>query len=224
MSHESFLVHTDAIDILDHLRPSSADTAYLDPPFCVGTRFRARAGSGLRAVGPVAYDDQWSSLEAYLAWLEPRIVVARDALAPHGTLWLHLDQRAVHEAKSVCDRVFGRKRFRGEIVWVPGNGSKTRRGPALGHQTLLLYARGSDPIWNARDPARGRVLPYDHRSDHGIAVGNRADLRHQRRQARPSADHDDRRLQREGGIGFGRSDSVRRKFHRGCIGWLPSIC
>jgi site-specific DNA-methyltransferase (adenine-specific) len=59
----------------------------------------------------------------------------------------------VHEAKLVCDRVFGARRFRGEVIWVPGNGSKSRSGPGIGHQTLLLYARGREPIWNAKDPA-----------------------------------------------------------------------
>ena len=68
-------------------------------------------------------------------------------------MWLHLDQRAVHEAKLVCDRVFGRKRFHGEVIWVPGNGSKSKTGPGMSHQTLLLYAKGTEPIWNAKDPA-----------------------------------------------------------------------
>jgi site-specific DNA-methyltransferase (adenine-specific) len=119
----------------------------------VDKRFSARVAGGLRARGPVAYDDVWPSLEAYLAWLEPRVGTARDLLSPRGTMWLHLDQRAVHEAKQVCDHVFGAARFHGEVIWVPGNGSKSRSGPGMGHQTLLLYARGRDPIWNARDPS-----------------------------------------------------------------------
>jgi site-specific DNA-methyltransferase (adenine-specific) len=69
-------------------------------------------------------------------------------------MWLHLDHRAVHEAKVACDRVFGRGAFLGEIVWVPGNGARgARRGPAVTHQTLLLYAAGREPVWNGRDPA-----------------------------------------------------------------------
>ncbi len=36
---------------------------------------------------------------------------------------------------------------------MPGNGSKSRSGPGIGHQTLLLYARGKDPIWNGKDPS-----------------------------------------------------------------------
>jgi site-specific DNA-methyltransferase (adenine-specific) len=69
-------------------------------------------------------------------------------------MWLHLDHRAVHEAKVLCDRVFGRAAFLGEIVWAPGNGARgSRRGPGITHQTLLLYAAGRDFVWNARDPS-----------------------------------------------------------------------
>jgi len=147
------LVHGDARDLGAHVPEASADLAYLDPPFKVEKRFGARVTRGARADGPTAYDDTWGSLESYLAWLEERVAVARSLLTERGTLWLHLDARAVHEAKVVCDRVFGSARFRGEVIWVPGNGSKSRSGPGFGHQTLLLYARGKDPIWNGKDPA-----------------------------------------------------------------------
>lgn len=150
---ENVLVQGDARTIGAHLPSGSFDLAYLDPPFKVEKTFRARDGKGERARGPRAYDDVWPSLDAYLAWLEERVAVVRALLSPHGTMWLHLDARAVHEAKAVCDRVFGAERFHGEVIWVPGNGSKSRRGPGIGHQTLLLYARGPRPIWNGRDPA-----------------------------------------------------------------------
>jgi site-specific DNA-methyltransferase (adenine-specific) len=146
------LIRADARDLGAYVAAGSADVAYLDPPFKVEKSFSARVVKGARARGPVAYDDTWPSLEAYLAWLEERIAVARELLSPRGTLWLHLDARAVHEAKMVCDRVFGARRFRGEVIWVPGNGSKSKSGPGIGHQTLLLYARGAEPIWNGKDP------------------------------------------------------------------------
>ncbi|MDB4936042.1 MAG: hypothetical protein JWP87_3014 [Labilithrix sp.] len=147
------LVRADARELGAYVTAGSADVAYLDPPFKVEKSFGARVVKGARARGPIAYDDTWPSLEAYLAWLEERIAVARDLLSPRGTLWLHLDSRAVHEAKVLCDRVFGARRFRGEVIWVPGNGSKSKSGPGMGHQTLLLYARGADPIWNGKDPS-----------------------------------------------------------------------
>jgi site-specific DNA-methyltransferase (adenine-specific) len=148
------LVQGDAKDLGSFVAPGSADVAYLDPPFKVEKTFGARLTRGTsRARGPIAYDDTWPSLEAYLSWLEERIVAAREALSSRGTMWLHLDQRAVHEAKLLCDRIFGARRFRGEVVWVPGNGSKSRTGPGMSHQTILLYARGLEPIWNGKDPA-----------------------------------------------------------------------
>ena len=148
-------MHGDARELGEHVDAGSVDLAYLDPPFKVEKAFGARTtrGPGGRAKGPVAYDDTWPSIEGYLAWLEERVAVVRDLLSPCSTMWLHLDSRAVHEAKVMSDRIFGPARFRGEVIWVPGNGSKSRSGPGMGHQTLLLYARGKDPIWNGRDPA-----------------------------------------------------------------------
>jgi site-specific DNA-methyltransferase (adenine-specific) len=148
------LVRCDAIDLGLHVRPRSVQLAYLDPPFGVGAAFGARGHEGgARAKGPVAYEDRWPSIDAYIAWLEARVVATRDCLAPDGTMWLHLDHRCVHEAKVLCDRVFGRKAFLGEIIWLTGNGTRgARRGPGMSHQTLLLYAGGGDFIWNARDP------------------------------------------------------------------------
>lgn len=149
----NLLLFGDAIDIAAHVPAGSVELAYLDPPFCVGAAFPARPREGgHRAHGAVAYDDRWPTKEAYFAWLEPRLAVVRERLSPQGTMWLQLDHRAVHEAKGICDRVFGRHAFLGEVIWVPGNGARgPRRGPAMTHQTLLLYAPGGEFVWNARD-------------------------------------------------------------------------
>jgi site-specific DNA-methyltransferase (adenine-specific) len=152
---EGLLVRGDAVHLGRHVAARSAQLVYLDPPFCVGARFGARSREGgWRVAGRVAYEDRWPSLDAYLAWLGPRVAAARECLAGDGTMWLHLDHRAVHEAKLLCDRVFGRSAFLGEVIWAPGNGARgVRRGPGITHQTLLLYAGGRDFLWNAKDPS-----------------------------------------------------------------------
>jgi site-specific DNA-methyltransferase (adenine-specific) len=160
------LLHGDSLGLSEHVPAASAQLVYLDPPFAVGTQFlartkprqvRAHAGESAGAGNPplntnVAYDDRWPSLDAYLAWLERRIRMVRGLLSAEGTMWLHLDHRAVHEAKGLCDAVFGRARFLGEIIWVPGNGGKARRGPSVTHQTILVYAAGETFRWNGDDP------------------------------------------------------------------------
>jgi site-specific DNA-methyltransferase (adenine-specific) len=145
----------DCLDILATLASapgSRFDLIYVDPPFNAGGRRGARADRGERLSGPTAYEDHWGGLDAFMRMLEPRLAAMRSVLAENGSLWLHLDHRAVHDAKVALDRIFGPGAFRGEIIWVPGNGSRSRRGPGITHQTILVYASGRDLTWNADDP------------------------------------------------------------------------
>ena len=142
----------DAETLATFVADRSARLVYLDPPFSVGVPFRARGEDGTRRRGPVAYVDSWPSIEEYLAWLEPRLLAAWQAVAVDGSLWLHLDHRAVHDAKVHAARLFGAGSYRAEIIWVPGNGSKSRKGPGVTHQTILVFSRSKDFVWNAQDP------------------------------------------------------------------------
>lgn len=147
------IAHADAETLGSFVTAGAARLVYLDPPFSVGVPFRARGEDGTRRRGPVAYVDSWPSVEAYLAWLEPRLLAAWHALATDGSLWLHLDHRAVHDAKVHAARLFGARAYRAEIIWVPGNGSKSRKGPGTTHQTILVFAKDKNFVWNADDPA-----------------------------------------------------------------------
>jgi site-specific DNA-methyltransferase (adenine-specific) len=144
------LLQGDCIQLSDYA--PLANLVYMDPPFAVGTDFRARGSTGTRSAGPVAYHDTWKSLDDYLDWFAPRLQAAFSQLAERGSLWLQLDHRAVHEAKVLACAHFGRESFRGEVIWVPGNGSKSRNGIGVSHQTLLIFSKHPMPIWNANDP------------------------------------------------------------------------
>ncbi len=146
------LRHGDCLEVVPKLGARFA-LIYVDPPFNTGVLHRARQPHGTRAEGRVAYTDGWGGLDGFLHMLRARLAVLRDALTEHGSLWLHLDHRAVHDAKLLCDEVFGRQAFRGEIIWVPGNGGRRARGPSVTHQTLLLYAPSREFTWNHRSPA-----------------------------------------------------------------------
>lgn len=149
---EHALLHGDALDLGQRLGDRRFRLVYVDPPYGVGVTHRARVGRGARADGAAAYVDG-GDRGALLAMLRPRLAVLRGLMADDGTLWLHLDQRAVHEAKVLCDEVFGPRAFVGEIVWVPGNGA--RAGFPATHQTLLVYAArdAGDALYRADDPA-----------------------------------------------------------------------
>ncbi len=126
------------------------DLVYVDPPFSTGMKHAARVEQGSRASGEVAYHDVWGGIDGFLDMLGPRLEAVRDVLAERGSLWLHLDYRTIHEAKVLADQVFGREAFRGEIIWVPGNGARRRSGPSVTHQTIVVYAPGK-MFWNEDD-------------------------------------------------------------------------
>lgn len=129
------IVHADALEIAGTLPDGSLDAIYIDPPFGTGT---TRTGRGLR------YLDRADDPDAYVAWLSPILEHSWRTLAPHGSLFVHLDYRAVHYVKVALDRLFGRTRFVNEIIWCYSVGGKSRRGFGRKHDTILWYARGDD--------------------------------------------------------------------------------
>jgi site-specific DNA-methyltransferase (adenine-specific) len=146
----------DCLDLLPTLAKTERerfDLVYVDPPFNTRGHHGLRKGKGERARGERAYRDAWAGIDAFLAMLEPRLAAVREVMSRRGSLFLHLDHRTVHEAKVLADRVFGGAAFRGEIIWLPGNGARSRSGPSMTHQTILVYARERELIWNGEDPA-----------------------------------------------------------------------
>lgn len=160
-SKRGVLLHADAAAACDLCAPDARfDLVYLDPPYGVGATFTARTAMGEARgrkhakSGPDAYEDG-ADVDALVASLARVAGPIRERMSERATLWLHLDHRAVHDAKVALDRVFGRGAFLGEVIWVPGNGAKGR-GPSVTHQTLLLYARSAATraaaTYNGDDP------------------------------------------------------------------------
>ncbi len=141
--------HGDNLEVCARLHAEGVrcQLIYVDPPFGVGTLHGARTRKGeVRAERTTtAYDDAFVGIDPFLLALRPRLALFRDLLEPRGTLYLHLDHRTVHEAKVLSDSVFGRGAFRGEIVWVPGNGARRGDGWSPTHQTILVYTRDDRP-------------------------------------------------------------------------------
>jgi site-specific DNA-methyltransferase (adenine-specific) len=100
----------DNLEVLQALPTASVDLIYIDPPFNTGkvqerTQLKTvRSERGDRVgfqgrryesivVGKKCFIDLFDD---YLAFLEPRLVEAHRVLAPHGSLYFHVDYREVH--------------------------------------------------------------------------------------------------------------------------------
>jgi len=152
---EDLLVLGDNASALETLPEAAFDLVYMDPPFNTGRRQTRRtlsvradnAGDRFgfgerryrsRLLATLSYDDAFAD---YLAFLEPRIRRARSLLAPHGTLYLHIDYREAHYCKLLLDEVFGREAFLNELIWAYDYGGKPRRRWPAKHDTILVYVR-----------------------------------------------------------------------------------
>src|SRR6476646_9678172 len=145
----------DNLPVLERLPEGAFDLVYIDPPFNTGraqTRrsLTATADAGASRVGfggrryrtellqSLSYDDAFSG---YLGFLDPRLTRARELLAPHGTLYFHIDYREAPYCKLLLDEVFGRNACLNEIIWPYDYAAKPRRRWQAKHDTMLAYVR-----------------------------------------------------------------------------------
>jgi site-specific DNA-methyltransferase (adenine-specific) len=166
------IIYGDNLPVLESMPDGSVDLVYLDPPFNTGKAHRHtpirterseegdRTGFGGRRYRtsklttrayPDAYDD-------YLAFLEPRLVEARRALARTGSLYFHIDYREVHYCKVLLDHIFGRACFLNEVIWAYDYGGRTTRKWPPKHDNILVYVKDpKDYLFNVDEVER---IPY----------------------------------------------------------------
>jgi len=145
----------DNLEVLRSLKDESVDLIYIDPPFNTGkiqkrvqirtilseqgdrTGFQGRRYKSI-VIGSKQFVDFFDD---YLSFLEPRLIEAHRVLAPHGSLYLHLDYREVHYCKVLLDEIFGRECFLNEIIWAYDYGGRPKNRWPAKHDNILFYAK-----------------------------------------------------------------------------------
>jgi site-specific DNA-methyltransferase (adenine-specific) len=142
---EAQLLQGDCRDLMPALPAGSVRLAYVDPPFFTQREHRLSPRDNSREY---AFSDVWAGQEHYAGFLSDCLLGVRRLLADDGSLFFHCDRRAAHVARASLDRVFGASQFRSEIIWQYRRWSNARRGLLPAHQTLYLYTKGDDYVFN----------------------------------------------------------------------------
>ena len=181
VSHNRTLFLLDNLPVLRGLDSDSVDLIATDPPFNKGVgafEGTTKAGENVEFNdvwhwGDV--QDGWTeSIEkdhpsllnviwyanaaagddmgAFLCWMAVRVLEMHRVLKPTGSMYLHCDPTASHYLKAMMDAVFGRQNFRNEIVWCYSSTSQAKRWFPKKHDTILLYSKGTDWVFNPDDP------------------------------------------------------------------------
>ena len=135
-----------AMDALMATHAGAIDLVYIDPPFATGHEFERTTRVGADAEGPElrsrAYSDRWpGGVAGLLQMLDPRLRRIHRLLAPHGSLYVHVDPIVGHAVKLLLDEIFGPGCFQREIVWRVGwiSGFKARANNWIRNHDLIYF-------------------------------------------------------------------------------------
>ena len=127
----NMLIHGDnllALRALEENFKGAAKCIYIDPPYNTGNAFEH-------------YDDSVEH-SIWLSLMQRRIQLLYNLLTKDGVLFINLDENEHAYCKIICDEIFGRSNYVGDLIWQKrkGGGNDSRYF-AIDHDYILVYAK-----------------------------------------------------------------------------------
>lgn len=143
------LIRGDNAEVLTRLEAALAGRAacvYIDPPYNNNESYEH-------------YEDRWNHSE-WLSGLKSRIELLRSTLAPHGSMWISIDDAEVHHVRVMAEQVFGAENFVTTIVWNHRKSRENRKVFSNNHEYVLCFAKDKSAFKAARNglPADASIL------------------------------------------------------------------
>lgn len=159
---ENLYIVGDNLDALKHLLGSYSGKIkciYIDPPYNTGSdgfvypdNFQFNAADLSEKIGITEEEAQRilelagkSTHSAWLTFMYPRLVLARDLLSEDGVIFISIDDNEQANLKLMCDEIFGEENFEGHIHWRRRSNQPNDRTKMIGlvAEHVLTYAKNS---------------------------------------------------------------------------------
>lgn len=135
------------------------DLIYIDPPFDSKADYRTKLtlpGGDISqkptTIEQFAYSDTWKDGTAsYLRMLYPRLVLMRELLSDHGSIYVHIDWHVGHYVKVLMDEIFGKENFRNEIIWYYRRWTASSNRFQAMHDSIYYYSKSDQYTFNKID-------------------------------------------------------------------------
>jgi DNA modification methylase len=101
-----------------------------------------------------------NQMMAYLVMMTIRLIELHRVLRSTGSLYLHCDPTASHYLKIILDVIFGKNKFRNEIVWCYGSGGASKRHFSKKHDIIFYYTKGDDYTFNVNSVREPYSSPH----------------------------------------------------------------
>lgn len=102
---------------------------YIDPPYNTGK-------------DSFGYNDSFNH-SAWLTFMRNRLEIAKELLAVDGVIFISIDINEQAYLKVLCDEIFGRDNFVGEIIWETATDNNATQ-ISVEHEYVICYAKHKD--------------------------------------------------------------------------------
>lgn len=162
---QNVYISGDNLDALQHLVKSysgKVKVIYIDPPYNTGSdgfvyndkfNFTADELAKRLDVSPERAERILSmtrrgsaSHAAWLTFMLPRLLFARDLLTDDGVIFISIDDNEQANLKRLCDEVFGEDNFIAQIIIQSNKRGQTYKQIAKTHEYLLVYSKSGEAI------------------------------------------------------------------------------
>lgn len=152
LKKEQFILAPDNLDVLNNLLcdktirdNGGVDVIYIDPPYNTGN-----TSLGYR---DVREQNEW------LNFMKARLEKAYDLLSDDGIIFISIDDNMHSYLKIICDEVFGRSNFYGNIVQCKGNTQNDSKTIQRNADYVLIYCKKpSQLLLTYRNKTRKEVI------------------------------------------------------------------
>ncbi len=167
---ENLYIVGDNLDALKHLLGSYAGKIkciYIDPPYNTGSdgfvypdNFSFNAKELADTIGIEEEEAQRilnlkgkSSHSAWLTFMYPRLILARELLSDDGVIFISIDDNEQANLKMACDEVFGEENFIAQLIWERAFAPKNdARFISNSHDYVCMYTKSIDIFQIGRLP------------------------------------------------------------------------
>lgn len=160
----------DSLKILKNYYSGKINCIYIDPPYNTSSdqfvypdKFDKEEAEvlGLANLSESDFDRMDFSFKSkkshngWLAFMYPRLLLARDLLSKEGVIFISIDDNEQANLKLLCDDIFGEENFVSKFDWRKKTGANDAKDIAVVTESILLYAKNKSntiekDIW-ARD-------------------------------------------------------------------------
>ena len=186
---QNIYISGDNLDALKHLLKSYAGKIkciYIDPPYNTGSdgfvyndkfnftaeQLQTKLGIGEEKAKRILdlCKRGSASHSAWLMFMAPRLMLARDLLTEDGVIFISIDDNEQANLKLLCDGVFGEENMIANFIVIRSEGGGLAKNAVIGHDYLAAYARSVieyTPLGKPKD-IRGKIVTKEDNEEYWI--------------------------------------------------------